>query len=160
MDWTSGHASRLAGPFLTLVNGCFVWYGLGKEDVDGLPFCQSDIELVFHDDRTTGNTKAASCALAYIDIARGFSESDLKVSRFSFNTFDITKGNDLNIFMPADLDQSGSDRSHRTIIGGKRLIELRHDAPDRGLIVDQVNLDATGCQVEGSRHPAYPGADD
>ena len=62
--------------------------------------------------------------------------------------------------MPADLDQSGRNRSHRTIVRGERLVQLRHDAPDRGLAIGEINLDTGGCQIECSLHPTDPGADD
>jgi len=36
-------------------------------------------------------------------------------------------GEKLDIEMPADLDQFRRDYSHGTVIGGKRLVKLRHE---------------------------------
>jgi hypothetical protein len=36
-------------------------------------------------------------------------------------------GEKLDVEMPADLDQFRRDYSHGTVIGGKRLVKLRHE---------------------------------
>ncbi len=62
--------------------------------------------------------------------------------------------------MPADLDQSGRDRSHGAVIGGEGLVELCHDPTNGGFAVCQIDLDASRCQIESGRHPANSAADD
>jgi len=53
-----------------------------------------------------------------------------KISFFSRNVFHLTQCEQVNIDMPADLDQFRGQDSHGTIIGGKRLVQLGHDPAD------------------------------
>jgi hypothetical protein len=54
----------------------------------------------------------------------------LKITFFSRNIFHFTQRKQLDIDMPADLDQFWGKNSHGTIIRGKGLIQLGHDPPD------------------------------
>jgi len=46
----------------------------------------------------------------------------------------------LDVQMPADLDQFGGDNSHCTVIGGKGLVQLRHGPADGRTFFDQVDV--------------------
>jgi hypothetical protein len=50
---------------------------------------------------------AAASALDWINIARMFGEGDGKISRITFNGFNFTVCYQIDIRMPADLDQFG-----------------------------------------------------
>jgi len=51
---------------------------------------------------------------------------DLEIARLTADGFDFAEGSQLDIEMPADLDQFGGDNSHGTIIGGEGLGQLGH----------------------------------
>jgi hypothetical protein len=53
-----------------------------------------------------------------------------KVACFTFYTVNLGIGQDLDIGMPADLDQFGSEYSHGAVVGGIGLIKLGHMAAD------------------------------
>jgi hypothetical protein len=55
-----------------------------------------------------------------------FEQFDFKISRFSLDIFYFAERSQLDVQMPADLDQFRGDNSHGTIIGGKGLVQLGH----------------------------------
>jgi len=55
--------------------------------------------------RTILNTSIATGAFILDNIARLFGQGDLKISTFTFYTFDFGIGKNLYVGMPADLDQ-------------------------------------------------------
>jgi hypothetical protein len=60
--------------------------------------------------------------------------------------------------MPADLDQFGSEYSHRAVIGGKGLVKLGHMAPNARLFLNQVNLKTGSGKIERGLDTADPSA--
>jgi hypothetical protein len=80
--------------------------------------------------RTIFNARAASRAAIFNDGAGAFSDFDFEISWGSLDRFQISVGDQLDIHVPADLDQFGGDNSHGTIVGGKGLVQLGHDATD------------------------------
>jgi hypothetical protein len=65
---------------------------------------------------------------------------------------DLCKGQQLDVEMPADLDQFRGDNSHGAVIGGKRLVELGHDPSDGGGPLHEVNVISGVCEIEGRLH--------
>jgi hypothetical protein len=57
---------------------------------------------------------------------------DLEVSFGAFNLVYLGRGDQVDIEMPADLDQFGRDDSHGTVIGGKSLVQFAHDTTNGG----------------------------
>ena len=74
---------------------------------------------------------SATGAFVDIDVSRLFAEPDLQVSLFSLDAFYGGAGMDLDIDMPADLDQFRGYDSHGTIIGRKCLVQLGHGPANR-----------------------------
>jgi len=68
--------------------------------------------------------------LDQVNIAGVVDKGYFKVSGFTFNALYLATRNQLDIDMPADLDQFGRDYSHGTIICGEGLIQLSHHTPD------------------------------
>ena len=66
-----------------------------------------------------------------IDIAGCLMNLCRKIARFPFKIDKFRIGEQFNVEMPADLDQFGRDDSHGTVVGGKGLIQLGHESPDR-----------------------------
>jgi hypothetical protein len=56
---------------------------------------------------------------------------DREVSRFACDLLNFRQGQQLDVEVPADLDQLGGDNSHRAIVGREGLIQLRHHPADR-----------------------------
>jgi len=65
-------------------------------------------------------------AFVYINVSRFFAEPDLQVSLFPLDAFYGGAWMDLNIDVPADLDQFRRYDSHGTVIGRKCLVQLGH----------------------------------
>jgi hypothetical protein len=65
---------------------------------------------------------------------------------------------ELNIDVPADLDQLGRDDSHGAIIGGEGLVQLGHDSTDGRRLFHQVDKKTRVCQIQGCLHAGNPSA--
>jgi hypothetical protein len=74
---------------------------------------------------------------------------DLEVSLGTLNLFNLGTGDQVDIKMPADLDQFRRDNSHGTIIGGEGLVQFAHDPTNGGRFFDQVDIVSGICQIEG-----------
>jgi hypothetical protein len=81
-------------------------------------------------DRAVLNASSTARAFLLYDVSGLFDQGYPKVSCFTFYTVNFGIGQDLDIGMPADLDQFGSEYSHGAVIGGIGLIELGHMAAD------------------------------
>jgi hypothetical protein len=68
-------------------------------------------------------------------------------------------GEDLYVWMPADLDQFGRKDSDGTVVGGKSLVKLGHLAANGWRPIDQVNLKPRGGKVKRGLNPAHSSAD-
>jgi hypothetical protein len=64
----------------------------------------------------------------------------LEVARIAADTFDLGKGDQIDVGVPADLDQLWGDDSHRTLIGRKGLIKLSHNPANTGGPFHQVYI--------------------
>jgi hypothetical protein len=79
------------------------------------------------DHRAVLDTGAAPGAEIHFDAAGTLFDFDLEVAGTPLDAFKIRVSDQLDVQMPADLDQYGRDDSHRAVIGGKRLVQLGHD---------------------------------
>lgn len=82
----------------------------------------------------------ASHALVFIDIPWMLDNLDLEVSLLTADAVYVSKGDEADVGVPADLDQLGGDDSHSALIGRKGLIELGHDSADSRGPFHQVNI--------------------
>jgi len=55
---------------------------------------------------------------------------NFEIPRLTRDVLDFTESSQLDVQMPADLDQFGRDDSHRAVAGGEGLVQLGHDPPD------------------------------
>jgi hypothetical protein len=92
-------------------------------------------------------------AFGDIDVSWLFAELDLQVTLFSLDGFYGSTWMDLNIDVPADLDQFWGNDSHRTVIGGKGLVQLGHGPADGRAFFYKVNIISGICQVQCRLHP-------
>jgi hypothetical protein len=79
------------------------------------------------DHRAVFHTGSAPGAQIHFDAAGTFFNFDLEVAGVALDAFKIRIGDQFDVQMPADLDQYGRNNSHRTVIGGKRFVQLGHN---------------------------------
>jgi hypothetical protein len=104
-------------------------------------------------------TSAASRALGGIDIAGFLFQGGREISRLAGNVFQFGEGEELDVGVPADLDQLGRDNSHGAVIGGKGLVDLRHGAADGRALLHQVHKIPRIGQIQRGLHPGNAAAD-
>jgi len=83
---------------------------------------------------------------------------DLKIPHLTLNRLDIRQGDEVDVQMPADLDQFGGNNSHGAVIGGEGLVQLAHYTADSSGFFDHVHQEARIRQVQRSLHPGNPTA--
>jgi hypothetical protein len=109
--------------------------------------------------RTIFNARAASRAAVFNNAAGAFFDFDFEIAWGSLDRFQISVGDQLDVHVPADLDQFGRDNSHGTVVGGEGLVQLRHDAPNRWRFFEQVDVISGICQIQGRLHSRDPASD-
>jgi hypothetical protein len=105
------------------------------------------------DDRAVFNTNAAACAQLHIDAPGPFLDFHLEISGGPLDRLKIRISDELDIQMPADLDQFGGDDSHRTVIGRKGLIQLSHGPADGRGFLEEIDVISRIRQIQGGLHP-------
>jgi len=79
-------------------------------------------------DRAVFYTGRTTSAIVFYNVSGFLDQGYLKGSCFPFYTVNFSIGQDLDVGMPADLDQFGREYSHGAVIGGKGLVKLGHMA--------------------------------
>jgi hypothetical protein len=92
------------------------------------------------------------CAFIKINVPGFLPDVDFEVTLFSFDAFYRGAGVNLDIDMPADLDQFWRYDSHGAIIGGECLIQLRHGPPNGRAFLYEVNKKTRICQIQCGLH--------
>jgi hypothetical protein len=133
--------------------------GLSEIDMDGFVFRYFLIKWIRVLDRAVFYTGRTTPAFVLQDIPRLFRQSYLKVSSFAFYAVDFRIRQDLDIGIPADLDQFGCENSYRAVIRGKGLVKLGHVAANGRRTVHQIDLETRSGQIERGLDPADPSAD-
>ena len=104
-------------------------------------------------------TGAAADAQGLIDVAGLAGDIDGKTADFPLDLLDFAEGSQLDVQMPADLDQFRGNDSHRAVIGGKGLVQLGHDPADGRTLLHQVHIVSGVREIEGRLHAGNPSAD-
>ena len=99
-------------------------------DVDGFVLRQCLVERIGVVDGTVFDAGGAARALVLDNVSGFFDQSDREVPCFPFDMLDFRQCQDLDVGVPADLDQFGREYSHRAVVGRKRLVQLGHAAAD------------------------------
>jgi hypothetical protein len=111
-------------------------------------------------DRAVFDAGPAAGASVFYNVTRALANLDLEIAGFAFNGFQIRVCDQLDIQVPADLDQYGGDDSHGAVVGGKRLVQLGHDAADGGGFLQKVNIIAGVREIQSGPHAGDAAADD
>ena len=111
-----GGAELLAGSTGTLhemeaflfINGVLQGNGLGVQNIGGFPGSESLVEGIGYFDFTFFCTNAAGDAFFRVNVAGPLPYLYLKMARLPGYPGDVSQGVELDIVVPADLDQLGS----------------------------------------------------
>jgi len=79
-----------------------------------------------------------------------------EVADFPLHAVNFSGGQDLDIWMTADLDRFRCEDSRRAVVCGKGLVELGHVSTDAGPLLDQIDLETSGGHIERGLDPADP----
>jgi hypothetical protein len=120
-------AGQTAGGLIQLLNGKGTRYGLGISLIGGLSVAQTLIILTGQYYRTYVDAITTGRTFGSINITWGFADSNLEIPFIAFNLLYIGTGDQVDIKMPADLDQFGRENSHGTVIGGEGLVQFGHN---------------------------------
>jgi len=111
-------------------------------------------------DGTDFGAFAATRALGGIHKTRLLQKLYREVSRLTGNLLNFRQGQKLDVEVPADLDQLGRDNSHRAVVCGEGLVELRHHSADGGGFFDQINIKTGVGKIERRLHAGDPTTND
>jgi hypothetical protein len=100
----------------------------------------------------------ATGALGGINVAGFLFQGGREIAGLARNFFQFSKGEKLDVGVPADLDQLGGNNSHGTVIGGKGLVDLGHGTADGGAFFNEMNIIAGICQIQRCLHPGNAAA--
>jgi hypothetical protein len=96
-----------------------------------------------------------------ISIYRGFWRSvTVKLPICTSDFFDLRQGHQVDVQVPSALDQFGGDDTHGAVVGGKRFVQLGHDATDGRLGLGHVNKIARIRQIQRRLYAGNAATDD
>jgi hypothetical protein len=154
MDGTGSPARRHA----SLLYAIGTWHGLGKKLIDGRSSDQPLFVIIGDLDGTDLCTIPTGLTGFDRNITGFFVDQDFEIPGASLHLVDLCMGQDFNVSMPPCVDQFGRHDAHRAVIGGERLVELGHGPPDAQVLLEEVDLKARFCEVEGGLDPSNSSA--
>ena len=137
----------------------FERYGLGILHIDGLALGQALVVLISYLAGTSLGTDPACDTFIHVHIAGTFTDSYSKISRLTLDGFHIRQGDEVDVQMPADLDQFGGNNSHGTVVGGEGLVQRTHHAANGSGLFNYMHQEARIRQVQRSLHSGDPATD-
>ncbi len=149
-----------AGSDAPLFNGKGVGHPLRVELVGSVTLVQVGVKGVREGDGANAGTLTAAGALGNVDVARPHAHGGRKVPGPPIQLEQVGVGNDVDIQVPAGLDQLGRNNAHGAVVGGEGLVELGHVAADGRLFFQQVDVQARLGQIERGLNSGYSSADD
>jgi hypothetical protein len=111
------------------IDRVFQRHGLGVLHVGRLALVQVFVIFVIHFLGAFRRTVPAGDTLVHIDITGLLDDLDGKIALVALNGFDFRTCHQLDIDMPADLDQFRGDDSHGAVIGREGLVQLDMTPP-------------------------------
>jgi hypothetical protein len=134
--------------------------GLSEVDMDGFIERYILVILIRIFDRAVFYTRGTTRAFILENVPWLFYQRYLEVTYFPFYTVNFSISEDLDIGMPADLDQFGREYSHGAVIGRKGLVKLGHVPPNARRLLNQVHPKTGGSEIKRGLNTADPSADD
>ena len=105
MNIQTCRACQTTGGLICFLDGKGAGDGLGIFFVGGLPVAHALIVFIGQDNGAYLLAVTARCTLGFVDISGIFSDGNLKISPGPLHVLDFSTGNQINVQMPADLDQ-------------------------------------------------------
>ena len=159
LDADMGRAGGLARGGAPFADGKGPGDGLGVFFIDGFSDGKAPVLLVRDFNGTDFGAFAAAGAFGKIYKPGFLADFGLEMARFAVQGENFRSGFELNVQVPADLDQFGRDDSHGAVVGGKGLVQLGHEAPDgRGLFY-QVHIISGIGEINRRLHARDAGPD-
>jgi hypothetical protein len=124
-----------------------------------LAFDQAFIVFVIDLFRAFFGAHAAGDAFFHIHVARLLQNGDRKITFRSRNFRHLRQSEQLDIDVPADLDQFGRDNSHRAVVGGKGFIQLGHGPANSRRFFHYINIEPRIGKIQGRLHAGNTAAD-
>jgi len=134
------------------INDILQGNGLGILHMDRLSLTQTRIIFIVYFCWTFLSTEAAGDTLRRVHVTGLLYHLDLKISFFPRDALHLGEGQELNVEMPADLDQFGRKDSHGAVIGGEGLVQLGHDTTDGGGPFHEIDIVAGIGQIQSCLH--------
>ena len=131
-----------------------VWDGLREWPVDRLPLSQPLIELGGHSNWTYRRASAATSAFRRVNETRLLLDCDSEIPRLPVDALHLSQGENVNVLAPADFHQTRRHGTHGAIVGGKSLVQLRHDPANGRAALGQIHLDAAVGEIKRRLHAA------
>jgi hypothetical protein len=105
------------------------------------------------------DTGRATCALVFTNVPWLLRQGHVEVSNLTFYALNFRIGENLYVWVPADLDQFGCENSHGAVVGRKGLIQLRHVAADARPLFNQIDLEPGRGKIERGLNAADTATD-
>jgi hypothetical protein len=115
-------------------------YRLRKRQMNALESGQVFVVSVWDVDGAVLRTCSATRAFFRINVSWLLGEGDRKIPGFAVHALYLRIRYDFNIRVCGTLDKLGGQDAHGTVVGGKRLVELGHLAPNGRLLFHQIDF--------------------
>jgi hypothetical protein len=133
-----------------------IWHRLRIGAVDRLPLVQSSIEFIREENGANFRTVIAAGTFLQVDVARTFPDLGPKTPGLPFERKQLGVWGDLDVEMSACLDQFRGEDTHRAVVGGKSLVELRHGPTNGRRRFQKINIVAGFSEIEGGLNSGNP----
>ena len=130
---------------------------LGVLFEDGFTLGQAFVVFIGQSDGANFGALATAGALRQVHKAGLLVDGGAEISGISLEIQKFGVGEQFDVQVPADLDQFRRNHSHRTVIGGERLVELGHEPPDGGRLLDKIDVITRFCQIQRRLHTGDAG---
>ena len=143
-----GGASIPTGGDSQLFKGKSAWNRLGVQLESSAARGEASVKVVGQDNRADVSAIATTDAFLQVNIARVVADANKEIAGRASNIDDLGAVHQLDIEMPADTHQLGTDDAHGTIVSWEGLVQLRHVAANRRLGLHQIDPIAGLSQVQ------------
>ncbi len=141
-------AGELAGAGALLGDDVRAGHGLRVGFEGRCAFRQALIELTGNRNGTNLGAVVAGCAIFEADVAGTATDRGGELACLAIQAEQVRVGEDLDVAMPVRLDQFGRQDAHGAVVGGKRLVELRHFAANGGFALGEEYLHPRVGQIQ------------
>ncbi len=134
---------------VNFVDGVFQGHRLGIAHKGSFAPAQTHVEIIFDFSGALLGAKSAGGAFFGIDVAGVLPDLDGEPPRRAAEAHHFRRGQDLDIPVVGAVYQLGGDDAHGAVVGGKGLVQLRHDPADGRILFHQVDVKSGVGQVQG-----------